>query len=376
MTVVSIVQRILPHYRTSFARRLRAELQQRGIDLQLIYGQERNGTVPRTASFDEPWAPRLRNAYLPLGPLELVWQPCLQRIARSDLVVVEQSNRLLVNYALQLRRMWSRAKLAFWGHGANLQSRAPDGSRERLKVALARRADWWFAYTELSKQLVLRSGFPAERISVLNNATDDEALRRGMERVRRLERGVVARALGCTSQNTALFCGSLHTQKRLDFLLAAAHEIRRRVPDFQLLVVGDGPERPLIEAAARRDSWIVYAGAHTGEGLAPFFHVAKALLMPGLVGLAIVDSFVGECPIVTTDYPHHSPEIAYLRAGENGLIAANDVTGYASAVAHCLGDAAQLQTLRAGCRVSAERYTLAGMVGNFADGIEACLAHH
>lgn len=375
MTVVSIVQRILPHYRTSFARRLRAELQRRGIELQLVYGQESQGTVPQTAAFDEPWARRLKNSYVALGRLELVWQPCLRSIARSDLVIIEQSNRLLVNYPLQLRRLWSRAKLAFWGHGANLQSRHPHGGRERLKAALARHADWWFAYTELSKQLVLRSGFPEDRISVLNNATDDETLRRGMERARRLSRDEVARALGVTGRNTALYCGSLQAQKRLDFLLTAAQEIRRRVPDFELLVVGDGPQRVLVEDAARRHEWIVYAGAHTGEGLAPFFYVSKLLLMPGLVGLAIVDSFVGECPIVTTDYPHpHGPEIAYLRPAENGMIAPNDAAGYAELVARCLGDVAQLASLRTGCLASAQRYTLAGMVTNFADGIEACLA--
>jgi glycosyltransferase involved in cell wall biosynthesis len=374
MTVVSIVQRVLPHYRISFVKELRADLQRRGIELQLIYGQERQGTVPKTAPFDEPWARRLANAYFALGSHELVWQPCLQRVLRSDLVVVEQSNRLLVNYALQLRRVWSQTKFAFWGHGANLQSRRPDGARERLKSALMRYADWWFAYTELSKEIVLRSGFPAERISVLNNATDDAALRRGMERVRHLDRAAVARSIGCSGRNIALYCGSLHGEKRLDFLLTAARAIRRDVPDFELLIVGDGPLRPLIEQAARREPWILFKGrVPTDEELAPYFHSSKLLLMPGLVGLVIVDSFVGECPMVTTDYPHHSVEIAYLRPGENGLITSNDPPAYARAIVECLGDDARLELLRAGCRRSAERYTLGGMVGNFADGIEACL---
>lgn len=374
MTVVTIVQRVLPHYRISFVRRLHAELRQRGIELQLVYGQERRGTSPRTVPLHEPWARSAVNSYLTLGPLELVWQPCLGRVRHSNLVIVEQSNRLLVNYALQLRRRWSRAKLAFWGHGANLQSRHPDGWRERLKSALARHVDWWFAYTELSRQLVLHTGFAAERISVLNNAIDDEALRSAMQKVSGQDRQCVARSLGCRGENVALYCGTLHREKRLEFLLEAARTVRRQVPDFELLVVGDGPQRALIEAAASREPWILHAGAKSVTALAPYFYGAKVLLMPGLVGLAIVDSFVAECPLVTTTYPHHSPEIAYLRPDENSVVADDTVGAYATAVIRCLQDPNRLARLRDGCRRSAQQYTLAGMVDNFADGIQACLA--
>src|SRR5690349_11130674 len=143
---VTIVQRILPHYRIAFFERLHEQLAMCGIELELVYGQELPGTVPRTVPLQAPWALQIKNRYLALGSSELIWQPCLANLRGSDLIIVEQSNRLVLNYWLQLRRSFSRPMLGFWGHGRNMQSRRPQGLRERLKTSLARHVDWWFAY--------------------------------------------------------------------------------------------------------------------------------------------------------------------------------------------------------------------------------------
>lgn len=370
---VTIVQRILPHYRSPFAQRLNEQLAMRGIELALVYGQELPGTVPRTVPLRMPWAREIENRYLTFGATELVWQPCLSELRDSDLVIVEQSNRLLINYCLQIRRAFSRPLLGFWGHGRNMQSRSPQGLRERFKSSLARHVDWWFAYTELSRDTVLRSGFPQERITVINNAVDDEELRRSMQALCGIEPLQMARSLGCAGGNVALFCGGLNREKRLDFVLSAAERVRALVPDFELLVVGDGPERSRIEAASRSQPWIHYVGARMGEARARYFRAARLLLMPGAVGLAVVDSFIGRCPMFTTDLPYHGPEIAYLRSGYNGCMTADDVESYAQTVARHLEQPAVLDALKSGCDESARKYSLSSMVANFAGGVERCL---
>jgi L-malate glycosyltransferase len=370
---VTIVQRILPHYRIAFVERLHEQLATRGIELELVYGQELPGTVPRTVSMQKPWVREIRNRYLTIGSAELVWQPCLADLRGGDLIVVEQSNRLLLNYWLQLRRSFSSPLLGFWGHGRNMQSRNPDGLRERLKSALAGHVDWWFAYTEMSRETVLRGGFPEERVTLVNNAVDDEELRRGMQECSDIDPREMVRSLGCSGQNVALFCGGLHREKRIDFLLSAAERVRALVPDFELLVVGDGPERSRVEEAARRLPWIHYVGAQMGAARARYFHASKLLMMPGMVGLVIVDSFIGRCPMFTTEFPFHSPEIAYLRSGYNGCMTADDLESYAQAVARHLTQPEVLGGLKAGCEESARKYSLSSMVANFAGGVERCL---
>jgi glycosyltransferase involved in cell wall biosynthesis len=370
---VTIVQRILPHYRSSFAQQLHEQLAMRGIQLELVYGQELPGTVPRTTPLQKPWAHQIDNRYLTVGGTELVWQPCLSKLRDSDLIIVEQSNRLLLNYWLQLRRTVSRPLFAFWGHGRNMQSRNPQGLRERLKSSLARHVDWWFAYTELSRDTVLRSGFPDERVTVVNNAVDDEELRRGMHACGGIEPLEMARTLGCKGGNVALFCGGLNREKRIDFVLSAAQRVRALVPDFELLIVGDGPERARVEEARQRLPWIHYAGAQMGEARARYFHAAKLLLMPGAIGLVAVDSFIGRCPLFTTELAYHGPEIAYLRSGYNGCMTADDVDSYARSVAQHLQQPRTLDGLKAGCDESARKYSLSAMVTHFAGGVERCL---
>lgn len=370
---VCLIQRVLPHYRICFVRQLRERLWERGIELRLIYGQERAGTVPRTVPLNEPWTHAVNNRYTNVGQVELVWQPCLAAVGGSDLIIVEQSNRLLINHLLQLRRLWSRRRLAFWGHGRNFQSRAPGSLRERLKKRLLGGVDWWFAYTDLTRQVLAEAGFPGVRVTAVNNAIDDTGLREGMRQLAGRGSLDVARSLGCDGSQVALYCGGLHQGKRVDFLLRAAERIKASLPDFELLVVGDGPERGTVERAASNHCWIHYAGMKSGADLAPYLHAAKVLLMPGPVGLVVLDSFIGGCPLITTDIPHHGPEIAYLQSGVNGVMTRDDLADYAAGVVACMTDDERLRALQDECRLSAEHYSMSAMVDNFATGIERCL---
>jgi len=370
---VTLIQRVLPHYRISFVKALRERLWAHDIELTLVYGQERAGTVPRTVPLNESWARRVPNVYKNLGGMELVWQRCLGAIGRSDLIIVEQSNRLLVNYLLQLQRSWSSRRLAFWGHGRNFQSART--FRERMKERLLRHVDWWFAYTDLTRSVLVDSKYPESCVTVVNNAIDDAVLQNAMRTLAASDRQSVAASIGCNGERVAVYVGGLYRDKRLDFLLQAAHLIKASVPDFELVVVGDGPDRHIVEQAAAEHAWIKYAGAKTGPDVAPYLAVAKVVLMPGLVGLVLLDSFIAGCPLVTTEFAAgHSPEMAYLQPGVNGVMTRDDVHAYAAGVIGCLQDRTQLESLREGCRVSAQRYSMSAMVENFASGIERCLA--
>ncbi|MEW1912865.1 hypothetical protein AB0442_31260 [Kitasatospora sp. NPDC085895] len=97
--------------------------------------------------------------------------------------------------------------------------------------------------------------------------------------------------------------------------------------------------------------------------------VSDVLLMPGLVGLCAVDSFVLETPVVTTPWPWHAPEFEYLEHGRNALVAPDDVQRYADAVAGLLGSPAGLDAMRSECRKDAARYTVEEMSRRFADGL-------
>lgn len=373
MARVTFLLQEVPHYRIEFFNRLHTRLHQAGIEMRVLYGCDCKRTAGHGGSIQTSWAEVVPTWAGRVAGVDLVWQSCGNKLAGSDLIVVEQSNRLLINYWLQLRRYWSDVRVAFWGHGRNIQSQNSDGLRERWKRWWLRRIDWWFAYTELTRDYLLRQGIDAERLTVVNNSVDERQLLSGLERHQRLS--TTQRQLGCAdSAKVALYCGQLHQHKRLGFLLRAAMRVRELVPEFELLIVGDGPGRGLVEAQARKHHWIHYAGSVLGAERAKYWHSARVAMMPGLVGLVIVDSFITACPLVTTEQIVHSPEIAYLHSGGNGLMTSNDLESYAQAVATLLQDDRWLEQLRRGCRQSAQHYSLDNMVEHFASGVEQCLA--
>jgi glycosyltransferase involved in cell wall biosynthesis len=104
-----------------------------------------------------------------------------------------------------------------------------------------------------------------------------------------------------------------------------------------------------------------------------FFRLARVFLNPGLVGLGILDCFAAGLPFVTSPDAKHSPEIAYLDDGVNGMFVKGGPKEYASAVSQLLKDDAKLQKLRSGALMSSQRYTVENMVQNVASGILSCL---
>lgn len=373
MPLVTIVQRVLPHYRHAFFERLHGALADSGVELNLIYGQEKPGSVPKTLELDRPWAKRIRNKYVSAKGVELVWQPCLDQFDRSHLVIVEQANRLLVNYWLALRSHSRGQKIAFWGHGRNMQASSVGSWRERFKSNFVGAADWWFAYTELSSNIVGASGFSSDRITVVQNAIDTDELAGAVESVLPDQLQRIKDELNIHSDNICVYCGGMYRDKKLAFLLASCLEIKSSIPDFHMLFIGDGPDRRLVEQAAFEHSWIHNLGPKYGADRVPYFVLSKALLISGGIGLGIVDSFVTRTPLITTDVPLHGPEIAYLTNHVNGVITAHVTRNYADAVVEYLHAPSRQSTMRDACALSARKYTLENMVRNFAAGVLQCL---
>jgi len=369
---VVIIQRILPHYRVEFFRKLSARLSDKGIDLKIIYGQERKNTVPKSVDDESNYTIKIKNTYFGIGGKELVWQPCKKYLQDADLIILEQANRLLINYLL----LWGSryAKLAFWGHGRNMQSKSKISLSEYIKTRLANSVEWWFAYTRQSAEVVFNAGFPIDKITTVENSIDTDILLTAKCKISEEKLVNIKKNLGISSSNIGIYCGGLYEDKRLEFLAKACDQIKAKVKDFHLVIIGDGPKRSIIEKYSVDRNWVHYMGHLHGEERVPYFLISRISLMPGLVGLAIIDSFVMKTPLVTTEINYHSPEIDYLINGVNGVIAQNNVTCYAHEVSELLIDSDKYAVLVDGCRVSSNKYTLDNMLDNFIEGIEICLA--
>ena len=172
------------------------------------------------------------------------------------------------------------------------------------------------------------------------------------------------------SKNTAIFCGGMYEQKRLDFLLEACLLIRQKVKDFSIIFIGAGKDDMKVVAFARTHEWVHYPGtSYDDNEKGCLFGLSKLLLMPGLVGLVVLDSFALETPLVTTNYPFHSPEVDYIVNEYNGIITQNNINAYSERVIELLSDDEQLNKLQTGCNHSSQKYTIQKMANLFGDGV-------
>ena len=296
------------------------------------------------------------------------------RLRAVDLVVVEQASRLLLNYRLLWQQARGGPRVAFWGHGRDFtENRSSLG--ERAKASISRRVHWWFAYTSLSGDIVTDLGVDAARITVVNNAIDTTTLKAQIDAVDDARLAMLRQELGVGPGPVGLFLGTLRPDKHLEVLLEAGRRIRREHPDFGLLVAGSGPLEDDVRRWAEQEPWLHYLGGRYGSDRAEVLALADLLLLPGWVGLVVLDAIVAGTPLITSRDSPHGPEIAYLRDGENGLLVANgtDPDSYADAVTRTLDDPELLRSLILGCAADRDLYSVEEMAGRFADGIRQAL---
>jgi len=370
MKKITIIQRILYQYRVDFYKKLKNALQEKGIALHLIVEENRSSNNMGFLDFFYC----VKSMHLKIFDIELIYQPYLRFLKGTDLVILELGNRLLLNYILMIKRIFSCSmKMAFWGHAINMQSK-PNSIRNRFKNLYLNRVDFWFPYTEGITETIRRSGFPDDRVVTIYNTLDTLKIKKQREGIESEELQRLKSSLGIAENSAvAIFCGRLYKEKRVDFLLDVCYKIKEKLKNFVVIIIGDGEEAYKVADASYSNNWIKYIGPVFKRDKALYFEIADIFLSPGLVGLSAVESFAFEVPMVTTDYSFHSAEIEYIINGENGIITNNNLHSFTDAAISLLSDSVKLENLRKGCRHTAEQYTLEKMVSMLATGIEKCL---
>lgn len=373
---VTFLTTILTHYRVPFHTQVRGLLSERNIDYRVVYGQPDEVAAKKGDTAHLEWGTAIQNTYINLAGSHLVWQKLPKEVFSADLIVIGQENKNLQNYRLQLLPL--KAKLAFFGHGRNFQARDSDSLGERWKRYWAKRVDWWFGYTEETRRHLISLGFPPDRITVCNNSIDTQTIRQYADSITDIELAYLRAELHLEGKNVAVYVGGLYSEKRLDFLLKAADLIRAKVQDFELIIVGGGEQLDEMRQAARGRPWLKTVGPRFGREKVAYMMLAKIFLMPGLVGLAVLDAATLGLPVVTTNFPWHSPEIAYLNNGINGLIVEpySDEGAYAEAIIKLFREReSELVAMSNGALSLSRTHSIEAMARNFSEGVEAALGN-
>ncbi len=373
--VVTILLKNCHQYRVGFYEYLREILDQKGIRLRLVVGTGLAEDVAKGDTVDLPWAETRRFTTLKVAGKELLWQPGFDLVRESDLIITEQASKQIFNAVLASLPARIGARFAFWGHGNNFQSSIEGTAGDGLKRWMTKRAHWFFSYNELSTRAAVGFGMDLERVTAVMNSTDTEHIRATRAALPADTPERVRQELGLGAGPVGLYLGGVYGHKRPEFLVASAEQIRRLIPDFQMLVIGSGSKANVMEDAAQRHDWFHHVGACYGDEKVALASVASIQLMPGLVGLNIVDAFAMGLPTITTNIDYHSPEIEYLVNGVNGVVTAENATPreFGTAAADLLDNETLLAELSAGAEESGRSLTAENMAQRFADGVVQAL---
>jgi glycosyltransferase involved in cell wall biosynthesis len=365
-------------YRAPFQEKVRENLSNHGIEYQVAYCDPPLTSVLKADTTELSWAIKTPIRYIQLPKYNLIYQDALSVLKGSELIIMQHESKLLLNYILHMRRIFGPTKISYFGHGRNFQSSTPNSLSERMKRFLATKVDWWFAYNDLSARLIEGYGFPADRITSFRNAIDTKELSKEIASVSLEDLEEQRKVLRLEGSNVGAFIGGIYEEKRISFLIDAAKRIRQDVPDFELLIIGGGPQFDMLTDAVKDLPYIRALGPQYGREKTELAMLAKVFLMPGLVGLAVLDSFAYRTPMITTDYRYHSPEIDYLRHGINGWIARpwHDVDAYASAVTMILRNSELRERLSRAAGAASTEYSIEDMASRFTDGVLQALGSH
>ncbi len=154
-------------------------------------------------------------------------------------------------------------------------------------------------------------------------------------------------------QPVALYVGRLAPEKNLPVVIKAYDAMRNAVPDTRLVLVGDGPERPALEA---RHPDVVFAGMQTGEALAEHYASADIFLFPSTTetfGNVTVEALASGLAVCAYDY---AAAAEYIRDGKNGLLAPFDKTqDFINIAVRVATNASRRNALGTAARATAEK---------------------
>ena len=161
--------------------------------------------------------------------------------------------------------------------------------------------------------------------------------------------------------------------KWVPFLLNSLEVTHRQYPDFRMIIIGDGSDADRVQAFCQRNPWCRWVGAVHGMERVKYLAQADVFLNPGMTGLSILDAFAVGIPFATTDCGIHSPEIAYLKNGVNGIMSKPTESAFTAAVLELI-QSDDLAMIKQNALTDGKKYTIESMTRNFVGGVMKALA--
>jgi glycogen(starch) synthase len=192
------------------------------------------------------------------------------------------STRVGMPFVYELRGLWADTAVVEDGLRANsIKYQA----FWQLELAVVRRADMIVAISQGIRKTLVERGIDAEKIAIVPNGVDTDVF------TPRAADVSLAQTLGLNGCFVVGFIGSVRRLEGLELAIEAFKEVHRREPRARLLIVGDGPDRnPLAAAAAHAglDDVVRFTGSVPHDQVLRYYSVMDVLVYPR------IDAFINQ----------------------------------------------------------------------------------
>lgn len=353
---VAVVYHFYPHYRTAIiealARSARAQFTFFGDDHEYLHSIE-------PAILSDAVQRVLAPTYHIGGPF--MWQWGAVRIAFNpafDTIIFHPVPHWPCTWIGAILARFMGKRVVFWGHGFLAP---PSGFNGLVRRALHSLAHVHMFYGRRAKHLAINLGWPPEKLHVIYNSQDLSRQIEARELVTDERRGEIRRQLFGDAHTPVVVCPSrLVAVRRIDLLIEAAAELKRRGVTVNILLIGDGPERAsLEELAAKHGLRAHFEGACYDESrLAELIMASNVTVAPGRVGLTVIHSMAYGVPVISHgDANDQAPEWEAIIPGKTGsCFAKGSVESLAGAILPWLQTPYPTHQVQESCRAIVNRF--------------------
>jgi glycosyltransferase involved in cell wall biosynthesis len=256
---------------------------------------------------------------------------------------------------------------------------------DQRRIALREWAKgWWvrrhydaaFVAGERTAAYLMRMGFPRERLWTGYDVVENQAF---------VDRAAAARSQGDSLRRRLglperyfLFVGRFAPEKNLPRLLEAYARYRTAAGPraWGLVLVGSGPQEPMLQARAQDLCDVVFAGFQQGDVVSAYYGLASGLVLPSVSetwGLVVNEAMAAGLPVLVSHRCGCVPEL--VRPGVNGYVCDPfDIEHMARLMGVMSSQTADVSNMGEASRQIVALYTPETWAQSLADCIERTLA--
>lgn len=294
MKKIAFVFDRVAHYHQELFHTLETRFAEQGIELHLLSGETKAGSKGRTGLDKQIVAKEQKYQFREyqvgsyvvrrhIGVIEKI------ELLKPDVVVLLSHVGNLSHWQLMALKEKLGFKLMAWQCGYEYNP-------GRLKRAVLRRFipkfDHHFAYHSNARRYALNHGAREDQVTVIHNTINEERIVCLPKDVARAQ--LLAKHPQIGNRRILLFVGAVLAEKRVETILAAMNELKRK--DIVLVLVGDGDHLPVIRTACAERDDVILTGAII-DGVGPYFDAARMSGRPTASAASQTDAFITKIPL-------------------------------------------------------------------------------